>query len=62
MKRSLLVEATGGPLAVVVSGANTHDTKLLRATLDAAVTERSQPTAEKAQHLCLDKGHDNPTG
>ena len=62
MKRSLLVEATGGPLAVVVSGANTHDTKLLRATLDAVVTERPQPTAEKAQHLCLDKGYDNPTG
>ena len=62
VKRSLLVEASGGPLAVVVSGANTHDTKLLSETLDAVVVERPQPTAERRQHLCLDKGYDNPTG
>lgn len=62
MKRSLLVEATGGPLAVVVSAANTHDTKLLRATLEAVVVERPQPTAEEPQHLCLDKAYDNPSG
>lgn len=62
MKRSLLTEATGGPLAIVVSGANTHDTKLLSATLDAVIVERPQPTQEKPQHLCLDKGYDNPTG
>lgn len=62
MKRSLLVEASGGPLAVVVGAANTHDTKLLSATLDAVVVERPQPSAEKPQHLSLDKGYDNPTG
>ena len=62
VKRSLLVEATGGPLAVVVSGANTPDTKLLNETLDAVVVERPKPTEEKPQHLCLDKGYDNPTG
>jgi putative transposase len=62
VKRSLLVEASGGPLAVVVAGANVHDTKLLRATLEAVVVERPQPTEEKPQHLCLDKGYDNPTG
>ena len=62
MKRSLLVEATGGPLAVVVAGANTHDTKLLAATLDAVVVPRPEPTVEAPQHLCLDKGYDNPTG
>ena len=61
-KHSLLVEATGGPLAVVVSGANVHDTKLLAATLEAVVVERPEPTAEDPQHLCLDKGYDNPTG
>jgi putative transposase len=26
------------------------------------VVERPQPTAEVAQHRCLDKGYDNPTG
>lgn len=62
VKRSLLVEATGGPLAIVVAGANVHDTKLLAATLDAVVVERPSPTANAPQHLCLDKGYDNPTG
>jgi putative transposase len=56
------VEATGGPLAVVISGANTHDTKLLSETLDAVIVARPQPTEQKPQHLCLDKGYDNPTG
>ena len=61
-KKSLLVEAGGGPLSVVVSGANVHDTKLLRATLGAVMVERPLPTEDKPQHLCLDKGYDNPTG
>ncbi len=59
MKRSLLVEADGGPLSVVVAGANVRDDKLLGATLDAVVLERPEPTAEAPQHLCLDKGYDN---
>ncbi len=62
MKRSLLVEASGGPFAVVVAGANVHDTKLLAATLEAVVVERPVPTEEQPQHLCLDKAYDNPTG
>ena len=49
-------------MSVVVAGANVHDTKLLRATLEAIVVERPQPTEEAPQHLCLDKGYDNPTG
>lgn len=63
MKRSILVEADGGPLAIVVAGANVPDFKLLAATLDAVVVERPELTEEAAQHLCLDKGYDNrPTG
>ncbi len=62
MKRSLLVEAAGGPLAVVIAGANVHDTKLLAQTLAAVVVERPVPTPEQPQHLCLDKAYDNPTG
>ena len=58
VKRSLLVEATGGPLSVVISGANVPDFKLLEATLDAIVIERPQPTEQAPQHLCLDKGYD----
>ncbi len=46
----------------MVAGANVHDTKLLEATLEAIVVERPQPTDQAPQHLCLDKGYDNPTG
>ena len=62
MKRSVLVEANGGPLATVIAGANVHDTKLLAATLEAIVVARPQPTPEQPQHLCLDKAYDNPSG
>jgi putative transposase len=62
VKRSLLVEADGGPLGLVIAEANRHDTKLLAATLDAIVAERPVPTLAAPQHLCLDKGYDNPTG
>ncbi len=58
VKRSLLVEADGGPLSVIVAGANVPDFKLLEATLDAIVVERPAPTEESPQHLCLDKGYD----
>ena len=53
-KRSILVEEAGGPLSVVVAGANVHDTKLLNATLQATVFQRPKPTVESPQHLCLD--------
>jgi len=49
-------------LAVVIAGANVHDAKLLRATLEAVVVKRPRPTARRPQHLCLDKGYDNPSG
>ena len=60
-KRSLIVEQDGGPLGATIAGANVHDTKLLAATIDAIVVERTEPTKEKPQHFCLDKGYDNPT-
>ena len=60
-KKSLLVEAGGGPLAAVVEAANVPEAKLLRATIEAVVVERPQPTETEPQHLCLDKGYDNPT-
>ncbi len=62
VKRSLLVEADGGPLAVVVAPANVHDSKLLAATIEAIVVERPKPTEDCPQNLCLDKGYDNPSG
>lgn len=62
MKRSLVVEADGGPLGAAIAGANVHDTTRLAATLESIVVQRPQPTEKAPQHLCLDKGYDNPTG
>ena len=59
VKTSLLVEADGGPLAVVVAAANVNDATLLAATLDAVVVGRPSGMTER---LCLDKGYDTPTG
>jgi len=61
-KKSILTERNGGPLSVVVAGANVHDTKLLDQTIEAIVVDRPKPTTEEPQHLCLDKAYDNPTG
>lgn len=46
----------------MIAGANVHDAKLLDATLSAVVVERPEPTTKAPQHLCLDKGYDNPSG
>lgn len=58
----MIVEADGGPMGLVIAGANVHDAKLLEKTIDAIVVERPEPTKKSPQHLCLDKGYDNPTG
>ena len=58
----MVVEADGGPLGVVIAGANVHDAKLLKRTLQGIVVPKPRPTPRKKQHLCLDKGYDNPTG
>ena len=55
----MLVEGDGGPLDVVIAGANVNDHLLLAATLDAVVVERPEPTLEAPQNLSLDKGYDN---
>jgi len=60
-KKSILVEADGGPLGVVIDGANVHDAKLLKETIEAVVVERPDPE-KTPQNLCLDKGYDNPSG
>jgi transposase len=54
----VLTEGHGIPLSVVVAGANRHDMKLTRATLTGLVIERPEPTAERPQGMCLDKGYD----
>jgi putative transposase len=46
------------PIGLAVAGANRHDMKLTRATIENIVTERPTPTDEQPQGLCLDKGYD----
>src|SRR3954462_10161892 len=57
-KRSLLTEAAGVPVGLAVEGANRHDKKLAEATLESIPVERPEPTEEKPQGMCLDKGYD----
>jgi transposase len=58
VKRSLLTEGHGVPIGLAVDGANRHDMKLVRATLESIVAERPSATDEQPQGLCLDKGYD----
>jgi putative transposase len=57
VKRSVLTDARGVPLGVAIGGANTHDQKLLRATLRSIPVPRPRPKGRRKQHLCLDKGY-----
>ena len=58
VKRSLLTEGHGVPLGLAVEGANRHDMKLVRTTIESLVVERPAPTVEEPQGMCLDKGYD----
>jgi putative transposase len=55
-QRSLFTDVKCLPLALVITGTNTHDVKLLAATLDAIVIARPD-TAIHKQNLCLDAGY-----
>lgn len=47
------------PIAIEIDGANRHDMKLVERTLDQLMVERPEPSADRPQHLCMDKGYDN---
>ena len=59
VKRSLLTEAAGIPVAVAVDGANRHDVKLVRETLEQIEVKRPRPTKKSPQGLCMDKAYDS---
>jgi len=46
------------PLGLAIAGANRHDMKLVRATIESLVVERPGPSAARPQGMCLDKGYD----
>lgn len=54
----MLTEAHGIPLAVVIDGANRHDMKLVKPTLEELKLDRPPPGGASPQGLCLDKGYD----
>ncbi len=61
-KKSMQVEGAGGPLGLVIAGANVPEAHLLQATMEAIVVDRPKPTKEEPQHLCVDGAYDTPKG
>ena len=57
----MVTDGEGGPLGVVLAGAEVVEEQLLQATLEAIVVERPDPE-EVEQNLSLDKAYDNPKG
>ena len=58
MKREILSDGGGVPLAVTVDGANRHDKMMLEETLNNVQAVPKNPSQE--QNVCLDKGFDYP--
>jgi putative transposase len=56
VKRHVLTDGRGVPLAAVLSGANVHDKWTLAETLDAVVL-RAGPHPRRPARCCLDKGY-----
>jgi putative transposase len=54
----VLTEADGGPVGVVVTGANVHDSLVMQDALEAVIVEPPNPITGPTQHLCLDKAFD----
>jgi putative transposase len=53
-----VTEGHGVPIGLAVEGANRHDMKLVRPTLESLVVKRPAPTPEQPQGMCLDKAYD----
>lgn len=53
-----MTEGGGVPIGLAIEGANRHDMKLVRPTIEGLIVQRPDPTVEQPQHMCLDKGYD----
>ncbi|MDL2345942.1 IS5 family transposase, partial [Deinococcus sp. MIMF12] len=60
-KRTLLTDAKGIPLAVVLCGANRHDSQKLAEVLEAVVIAVPALAEQEQRHLVLDRGYATPT-
>lgn len=45
-------------MGIAIDGANRHDMKMVRDTIENIVIEKPEATEENPQGLCLDKGYD----
>src|SRR5487761_12443 len=57
VKRSVLADGRGVPLAIVIAGANAHDQLHAADPLQAIPVTRPRPASRRPQHLCCDKGY-----
>lgn len=46
------------PVGLAVAGANRHDMRLVRETVEGVPVARPAPTKARPQGMCLDKGYD----
>lgn len=53
----MLVDGKGIPLSIPVAGANRHDVKLARATIENIVVKKPKPRKYHKQNLCLDAAY-----
>ncbi len=51
----MLTKGHGVPLGLALEGANRHDMKLVRATLDSLVVGRLAPTVEQPHGIYLER-------
>lgn len=59
VKRHILTDGRGVPIAAVITGANVPDASVIGEVLDAVVM-RGPRGPRRPEHLCLDKGYDYP--
>lgn len=57
MKRHILTDGRGVPVAACITGANVHDKWLVGEVLDHVIVRASRGP-RRPTHLCLDKGYD----
>jgi putative transposase len=58
-KRSVLTDGGGVPIGLAVEGANRHDFKMARETIESMPVARPEPTPAVPQGMCLDNGDDD---
>lgn len=46
------------PIGLKIEGANRHDMKLVRPTIESIIIERPASNVQQPQGMCLDKGYD----